>query len=149
MLLVRRRPAGVAGCFVVGVITDLLDGPLARRFGTESDRGARLDSVADAVFVAAFAISASTTVDEASRPWVGRSAWVIAATRFAALLVTHRRFGVWSVMLDSPWSLGQCECRFDDPSQRLLELRSGASEIESDAVTAVGDELLATFDEYT
>lgn len=98
MLLVRQRRAAVTGCFVLGVITDVLDGPLARRFGTESDRGARLDSVADAVFVAASTVTVSATVDKSSRPLVGRSAGVIAATRLAALLLTRGRFGKWSVM---------------------------------------------------
>ena len=40
MLLVRRRRAVLAGSFLVGVITDVVDGPLARRLGTSSARGA-------------------------------------------------------------------------------------------------------------
>ena len=37
-------------------ISDMLDGPLARRFGVESAVGARLDSAADLVFVIACAV---------------------------------------------------------------------------------------------
>lgn len=98
MLLARRRPVVAAGSFLLGVTTDLLDGPLARRFGTASTRGARLDSAADAAFVAASAVTVASTVDEAARPLVGRVAVIVSATRLAALLVTRRRFGYWSVM---------------------------------------------------
>ncbi|WGL15344.1 CDP-alcohol phosphatidyltransferase family protein [Microbulbifer bruguierae] len=37
--------------FLLGPITDLLDGYLARRFGWESDFGSRVDPIADRVFV--------------------------------------------------------------------------------------------------
>jgi CDP-diacylglycerol--glycerol-3-phosphate 3-phosphatidyltransferase len=98
MVLARRRPATVTGLFLLGVTTDLVDGPLARRLGTSSARGARLDSAADAVFLAASAVAAAATVDEAARPLVGRVAAAVAATRVTALVVTHRRFGTWSVL---------------------------------------------------
>jgi CDP-diacylglycerol--glycerol-3-phosphate 3-phosphatidyltransferase len=39
--------------YVIAGITDMLDGFLARRWGVESDFGARLDSLADFVFVLA------------------------------------------------------------------------------------------------
>jgi len=51
MLLAHSRLAGVI--FGVAVITDLLDGPLARRFGTASNRGALFDHAVDATFVTA------------------------------------------------------------------------------------------------
>jgi CDP-diacylglycerol--glycerol-3-phosphate 3-phosphatidyltransferase len=98
MLLVRRHRNAVAGLFLLGVITDVLDGPLARGLGTSSARGARLDSGADAVFAAASAIIVAAEVDDAKRPLVGRAAAVVAATRLATLLLTRRRFGIWSVM---------------------------------------------------
>lgn len=98
ILLARSRPAAVAGPFLLGVTTDLVDGPLARRLGTSSERGARLDSLADAAFMAASAFTAVATVDEAARPLVGRVAVIVAATRVTALLVTHRRFRTWSVL---------------------------------------------------
>lgn len=98
MLLVRRRRAALAGSFLLGVTTDLIDGPLARHFGTSSARGARLDSMADAAFVAASAFTAAATVDEATRPVVGRVAVVVAVTRLTALFVTRWRFGTWSVV---------------------------------------------------
>lgn len=97
MVLVRRRRAAAAW-FAVGVATDIVDGALARRLGTSSPHGARLDSAADAVFVAASAVAAAATVDRSVRPLVAQGAAVVAATRLATLLLTRRRFGVWSVM---------------------------------------------------
>lgn len=43
----------IACVFIGGVATDVIDGWWARRTGTSSERGARLDSIADTVFVAA------------------------------------------------------------------------------------------------
>lgn len=37
-------------CYVCGGVSDLLDGPLARRLHTQRDTGAKLDSAADLVF---------------------------------------------------------------------------------------------------
>lgn len=48
--------------------------------------------------MAASAFAAAATVDEAARPLAGRVAAVVAATRVTALVVTHRRFGTWSVL---------------------------------------------------
>jgi CDP-diacylglycerol---glycerol-3-phosphate 3-phosphatidyltransferase len=98
MLLARPRRRALTGLFVLGVATDAIDGPLARRLGSASARGARLDSAADAVFSAASAVVAMATVADEARPLVGSVAAVVAATRIAALLETRRRSGSWSVM---------------------------------------------------
>ncbi len=98
MLLVRRHPRALAASFVLGAATDVTDGPLARRLGTASARGARLDSAAGAVFVAASAVTAMTTVDRALRPRVACFAAVVGAARVVALAVTRRRFGRWAIM---------------------------------------------------
>ncbi len=84
--------------FALGALTDVVDGPLARRLATASERGARLDSAADAVFSAASIAVAARTVPPALRPWAARGAAVVAATRLASLAVTRRRFGRWSAM---------------------------------------------------
>jgi phosphatidylglycerophosphate synthase len=98
MLLVRQRRSVTAGMFFLGVTTDVIDGRLARRLGTPSTRGARLDSAADAVFVAASAVVVSATVNQAARPLVTCGAGVVAVTRLATLLLTRLRFESWSVM---------------------------------------------------
>ncbi len=50
IFLVARTPMLVFWLIVACGITDALDGFLARRFGCESDLGARLDSLGDLVF---------------------------------------------------------------------------------------------------
>lgn len=98
MVLLRRHRCVTASLFAAGVATDLVDGPLARRFGTDSARGARLDGAADAVFVAASAFVAASTVDPSARRLVGSSAGLVTATRLATLVVTRTRFATWSIM---------------------------------------------------
>ena len=98
MLLLPHRRAAVATLFLVGVATDVVDGRLARRFGTASARGARLDSAADAAFVAASTAAVAATVDRAARPVVASVAGIVATTRLATLVVTRCRFGSWSVV---------------------------------------------------
>jgi CDP-diacylglycerol--glycerol-3-phosphate 3-phosphatidyltransferase len=97
MLRARRRPAVLPGLFALGVASDLLDGRLARRWGTADGRGARLDSLADGVFVAASTAVAATTVPPAARLATAAAASVVAGTRLANLIVTRRRFGCWSM----------------------------------------------------
>ena len=53
LLLVNAMTVPFGVLYVVAGVTDMLDGFLARRWGVESRFGARLDSVADFVFVLA------------------------------------------------------------------------------------------------
>jgi len=53
LLLVDAMTVPFWGFYVIGGTTDMLDGFLARRWGVESKFGARLDSLADFVFVIA------------------------------------------------------------------------------------------------
>lgn len=98
MVACRRHRRVVAATFLLGALTDVVDGPLARRLGTASERGARLDSAADAAFSAAAAAVAVGTIDRALRRSAGLGAAIVAATRLLALVVTRRRFGVWSAV---------------------------------------------------
>ncbi|WP_291380081.1 CDP-alcohol phosphatidyltransferase family protein [Demequina sp.] len=98
--LVAMAPhRGVAlALFTAGCATDVADGWWARRSGTASERGARLDSVADTVFFAAAAFVVLTTVELPLVPALAAGAGIVAATRAANLAVTRRRFRRWSVM---------------------------------------------------
>ena len=98
LLACRRRRRAALAVYVLGALTDVVDGPLARRWGTASERGARLDSAADAVFSAASIAVAVGTIPASLRPGARHGAAVVAATRVASLAVTRRRFGRWSVM---------------------------------------------------
>lgn len=52
LLFLPLRSAGFLGVYTLAGLTDALDGWLARKTGTASDFGARLDSIADLVFYA-------------------------------------------------------------------------------------------------
>jgi len=86
------------GIFIAGVATDIIDGWWARRTGTSSERGARLDSIADAVFVAATVFVVVTTVALPLSMALATSVGVIAATRVASLIVTRLRLHTWAIM---------------------------------------------------
>ncbi len=83
--------------FVVGALTDLLDGPVARRTGSAGARGARLDSIADAIFVALTAVAVALTVRLPSDAWVWLLAALIVLLRLAAVAIVRVRFGAWSI----------------------------------------------------
>lgn len=50
-LLLGERDVAALGLYGLAVVTDLVDGPLARRLGQESNFGALLDHGSDALFV--------------------------------------------------------------------------------------------------
>jgi phosphatidylglycerophosphate synthase len=52
LLLTKPLSAGFYAVYILCGVTDMIDGPVARRTGTESRTGATLDSIADTVFVA-------------------------------------------------------------------------------------------------
>lgn len=79
--------------YLAAGVSDLLDGPLARRTGTESEFGAKLDSAADLIFV----LCAFFTVLPALRLpwWIWLWTGLIAAGKIRNLIETlaqHRRF---------------------------------------------------------
>lgn len=98
LLASHRRPRLALVWYLLGVGTDLVDGPLARRLGTSSVRGARLDSAADAVFVAASTVVVARTIEPPHRRLVVGGAVVVAAIRAATLVVTRQRFGTCSIV---------------------------------------------------
>ncbi|MGN1021373.1 MAG: CDP-alcohol phosphatidyltransferase family protein [Aristaeellaceae bacterium] len=53
MLFVPALSPGFCALYAAAGLTDMLDGPIARRTGAASDFGARLDTLADMVFAAA------------------------------------------------------------------------------------------------
>lgn len=66
-----------AALFVVAALTDLLDGPLARRFGHASALGGLLDHATDALFV---------VVAVAALAWAGYGNWLLAPLIAAAFI---------------------------------------------------------------
>lgn len=84
--------------FAVAVATDVADGWWARRRGTASDRGARLDSLADVVFVAATAWVVVTAVILPPAAIVGAAIAIVGTIRVASLLVGRLRLDTWAIM---------------------------------------------------
>lgn len=91
-------PTGLRGpVFTVAAATDLIDGRLARAWDVASARGAGLDSFADAVLAVGAGAAALGTIDPTDRRSVAAGAGAVGAVRAAALFVTRRRFGRWSI----------------------------------------------------
>ena len=78
--------------YVVAGVTDMLDGFLARRWGVESRFGARLDSVADFVFVLAVGYKLFPWLKLPAALWmmIGLIALVKAVYAVSSYVATHR-----------------------------------------------------------
>lgn len=83
--------------FAAAAATDVIDGRLARAWDVASPQGARLDSIADTVLVVGAGAASIGTIDPSARRTVAVGAGAVAVVRAAALLVTRRRFGRWSI----------------------------------------------------
>ena len=78
--------------YVIGGTTDMLDGFLARRWGVESKFGARLDSLADFVFVLAVGYKLFPWLKLPATLWmmIGLIAMVKIANAVSAYIVKHK-----------------------------------------------------------
>ena len=83
--------------FVTAMVTDVVDGWWARRLGTVSDRGAALDSFADAALATSVAAAVAVTVEWATGSWAWWAISAVASIRLAGLCVTLTRFKVVSI----------------------------------------------------
>ena len=81
----------------LAVATDVADGWWTRRLGTASDRGAALDSLADATLTAAVAVAVVVTVEWSVGPWAWWAIVCVAAVRLTGLWLTRARFHVVSI----------------------------------------------------
>lgn len=78
-----------AALYLLCGITDMLDGFVARRLHTESDRGAILDSAADLLFAAAYAVR---ILPQLSVPlWIWIWAAAIAAAKVTGILIAGKK----------------------------------------------------------
>ena len=76
------------GVYLLGVATDVLDGPIARRTGTTSQVGAYADSLADKVFHGVFAVVLAAW---AWVPWWWIPLWFARELVQAGLIVAYHR----------------------------------------------------------
>lgn len=81
------------GWYVLAGITDMIDGTVARKTGTDSDFGAKLDTSADIVFIAAAAYKLLPLMEipRGIWIWIGLIA-VIKVINLISGLVMHKQF---------------------------------------------------------
>jgi CDP-diacylglycerol--glycerol-3-phosphate 3-phosphatidyltransferase len=91
------RRAALVTLFAAAVLTDVADGWWARHAGITSDKGAKLDSAADAALSAAVVVALVATVRGPMMPWVWWAIGATGAVRVAGLCVTFMRFRVVSI----------------------------------------------------
>ena len=87
-------PVGGIGfwtAYTLGGVTDMLDGPIARRTGMVSAFGAKLDSAADAVFLIAAALRLLPLLRQTMSAAVWYMAAAIALVRLAAFIIGRVR----------------------------------------------------------
>ena len=77
-------------CYLCGGLSDVLDGPVARKYNQQSDAGARLDSIADLVFAAAIFIVAVRSIYFPL--WVWLCIAVIALLRIASYAIGFYKY---------------------------------------------------------
>ena len=58
------------GCYLAAGFTDMIDGTIARKLGTESKFGSQLDTIADIVFVAAAAYKILPVMEIPKSIWI-------------------------------------------------------------------------------
>jgi CDP-diacylglycerol--glycerol-3-phosphate 3-phosphatidyltransferase len=96
MVLAAPFSAVFWGCYLGGGASDLLDGPIARRLGTQSAAGARLDSAADFAF--AIAIAAVAVRNAALPAWLWGCAVCVAAIRLTGYAIGFVRYHTFSAL---------------------------------------------------
>lgn len=80
--------------YICGGVSDILDGPVARKLHQQSEAGAKLDSAADFTFIlcVGIAVIRSTAIPV----WVLVCVGIIVLVRFAAYIVGYFRFRTFS-----------------------------------------------------
>ena len=92
LLMVDAMTLTFWGLYLIAGLTDMLDGFLARRWGVESKFGARLDSLADFVFVLAVGYKLFPWLKLPATLWmmIGLIALVKVSNAISAFVVKHR-----------------------------------------------------------
>jgi CDP-diacylglycerol--glycerol-3-phosphate 3-phosphatidyltransferase len=93
-----RNPVRFLLVYLYCGVSDLVDGWLARRFGLMSTSGAKLDSLADFVFLVVSMCSLIFCTDILQRPLILMSITLVFCIRLHNLLTTHRKFLQWGAL---------------------------------------------------
>lgn len=94
--LLAARPAAYTAVLTLALLTDVVDGRLARRLGVAGPFGARLDSAADAVLYLGAVTGAVLAVPGPARRLVVGTVAGVVLLRGASALVARLRFGRWA-----------------------------------------------------
>lgn len=82
--------------YAYGGISDLADGAIARALKQQSDFGAKLDSVADAMFFLAVMIAVALAI--AVPPWIWICVVTIMCLRVAAYFIGYKKYRAFSAL---------------------------------------------------
>jgi CDP-diacylglycerol--glycerol-3-phosphate 3-phosphatidyltransferase len=96
MVLTAPFSAAFWACYLGGGVSDLLDGPIARRLNIQSTAGAKLDSAADLAFAAAISVAAVRSVPLPIWIWV--CAACITAVRLAGHSIGFAKYRTFSAL---------------------------------------------------
>lgn len=93
MLYFPAFSPGFYACYLLAGITDMVDGSVARRLGTESELGEKLDTIADFIFVLAalYKLLPGMAVSAGIWTWTGIIALIKVINIICGFLV-HKRF---------------------------------------------------------
>ena len=109
LLFISLRSAGFFAVYTLTGLTDALDGWLARKTGTASDFGARLDSIADLLFYAVLLFRFSLVLWRALpvEIWYAVAAvFLLRLTAYAVAAIKYRRFSSLHTRLNKLTGVG-------------------------------------------
>lgn len=93
LVALADHPAWFTVVLLTALVTDVLDGLVARGLGSATSSGAALDSIADAVLYLAVAVAVIRSADPSLLPVVIVAALGIAGIKVATVVVCRVRFG--------------------------------------------------------
>lgn len=122
MLHLQVCSSGFYACYLLSGITDMVDGTIARKLGTESEFGKKLDTIADIIFVlsALYKLFPMIEIGMGIGIWIGVIA-VIKVINIVIGLVTKKRFAAvhsWAnkitglVLFVLPFSLNVIDIKY-------------------------------------
>ena len=109
LLFLPLRSAGFLVVYTLTGLTDALDGWLARKTGTASDFGARLDSIADLLFYAVLLLRLSPVLWQAlpAAIWYAVAGIILVRlTAYAAAVIKYHRFAALHTWLNKLTGIG-------------------------------------------
>ena len=89
MLVLPTRSLAFAVLYLLCGVTDVLDGFIARKLHTESEKGARLDSIADLLFAAVYAVKILPLLGIPLWIWIWTA--IIAVIKITCIVIASKK----------------------------------------------------------